>query len=317
MHLPTAQDLEAATEILRRGGDPRRSFCRAVARLLSADSATLWELRQGALHLTASDGESLTISPQLPLGPGSAAGRAAADGRRFFIADAQGDPDANLEVVGRLGLRSVLAEPIHIGGHPAGAIAIGWRRRVEELDPLVSGFVSLMAVQAGMAIERGDLADRLEHQALTDPLTSLPNRRGLARELDREMARAARNGTGLGFAIMDLDNFKRYNDELGHAAGDRLLVRAARAWRGRIRVQDTLARYGGEEFVLVLPEAGDEPATPLQVVERVRTATPDGQTASVGLAMWDGREPPHRLAERADAALYAAKERGRDRSLAA
>ncbi len=314
---PTPDDLAAATELLRSGADPRRSFCQAAARLLRADTATLWELRDDELVLTASVEAMPTTAPRLPIGPGSAVGRAAADGARFFAGDARADPDADPEAVARLGLRSILAEPIGIGERAMGAIAVGWREPVDDLEPLVSGFVSLMAVQASMAIERADLAERLEHQALNDPLTDLLNRRGLARELDREMARAARRGSPLGFALMDLDNFKVYNDRHGHPAGDRLLVRAAHAWRARIRVQDTLARYGGEEFVLLLPDCGVGPASPLEVVERVRTATPDGQTASVGLAIWDGREPAHRLAERADAALYLAKASGRDRALAA
>ena len=69
--------------------------------------------------------------------------------------------------------------------------------------------------------------------------------------------------------------------------------------------------------MLLLPDSGTDSRVPLEVVERVRSATPGGQTASVGLAIWDGREPAHRLAERADAALYAAKHHGRDRSQAA
>jgi diguanylate cyclase (GGDEF)-like protein len=316
--IPTPDDVAAATEILRRGVDSRRSFCLAVARLLRADVVSLWECERDEMRLTASTA-SIPIdgSWRLAKGSGSAAGRAATDGRRFFAADAPTDPDVDDDNVAHFGLASVLAEPVRIEGRIAGAVTVGWKQRVEALDPLVSGYFSLMVVQAAMAIERADLSRRLERQALTDPLTELPNRRGLARELDREMARSARRGSPLGFALMDLDNFKAYNDTNGHAAGDRLLVRAARAWGSRIRAQDLLARYGGEEFVLLLPDCAIGPIEPLEIVERVRAATPDGQTVSAGLAIWDGREPAHRLAERADAALYAAKERGRDRALAA
>ena len=243
--------------------------------------------------------------------------RAAESGQRFFAADARTSPHADTELVARLGHASILAEPVQIGGQAVGAITLGWREPVEELDPLVAGFLSLMAVQAAMAIERADLSRRLERQALTDPLTNLPNRRGLARELDREMARAARRGIPLGFALLDLDRFKAYNDHHGHAEGDRLLIRAARAWGARIRTQDVLARYGGEEFVLLLPDCGAGPLSGLEIVDRVRAATPNGQTLSAGLAIWDGREPAHQLAERADAALYAAKDAGRNRTLAA
>ncbi len=312
---PTPEDLAAAKEMLREGGDPRRTFCRTASRLLRADTATLWEVRDDELHLTASVEAMPEIAPRLAVGPGSAAGHAAADGTRFFVRDARVDPDP--EVAEHRGMRSILAEPICTEDRTTGVIAVGWRDPVADLDPLVSGFVSLMTVQASMTIERADVAERLEHQALTDPLTGLVNRRGLARELEREMARAARRGSPLGFALMDLDKFKAYNDEHGHAAGDRLLSRAARAWLARIRANDTLARYGGEEFVILLPDCGAGSAMSLEVVERVRAATPEGQTASVGLALWDGHEPSGRLVERADAALYAAKDRGRNRALAA
>lgn len=311
-------DLAAATEILRTGTAPRSAFCRAAARLLNADTATLWEFREGELHLVATAGGPMTdIQTRLPLGSGSAAGRAAGDGVRFFAADARADPDADHDIVEHLGLRSILAEPILTDGRANGALALGWREPVDEVDPLVPGLVSLMAVQSAMAIERADLASRLERQALTDPLTGLPNRRGLARELDREMARAARSGSPLGFAMMDLDHFKDYNDRHGHGEGDLLLRRAAAAWRREVRGQDTVARYGGEEFVLLLPDCGLGARSPLEIVERVRAATPDDVTVSVGLAVWDGREPAHRLAERADNALYLAKEAGRNRALAA
>jgi diguanylate cyclase (GGDEF)-like protein len=314
---PTPSDLAAATAILRSGTDPRQSLCRALVRFLGADAATLWELRGGALEVTAGSDAPPSISPRVPVGPGSFAGRAVADAARVFVVDAREHPDVHPQAVDQLGLRSVLAEPLQAQGAPAGAVVIAWRTAVTAIDPFSSGVISLMAGQAAMAIERADLAARLEHQALTDPLTDLPNRRGLARDLDREMARAARRGSALAFALMDLDRFKAYNDEYGHPAGDRLLVRAARAWRAAIRAQDVLARWGGEEFVVLLPDCGTGAASPLAIVERVRRATPDGQTASVGIAVWDGREPAHRLAERADAALYAAKQHGRDRTLAA
>jgi diguanylate cyclase (GGDEF)-like protein len=111
--------------------------------------------------------------------------------------------------------------------------------------------------------------------------------------------------------MLDLDHFKDFNDKLGHQAGDRLLKASAAAWRTQLRATDTLTRYGGEEFAIVLPNCSPEDAT--ELLERVRTATPAGQTASAGVASWDGVENPAILISRADAALYEAKEAGRDR----
>ncbi|MBA2347156.1 MAG: sensor domain-containing diguanylate cyclase [Solirubrobacterales bacterium] len=315
---PRPTDIAAATAILREGGDPRETYCRAAVRLLRADSATLWEIDADELVLTASNLAAPSIARRrLTIGPGSAAGRAAADGRRFFAADAPNDPDADQEIVSRLGLRSILAEPIRTGDRATGALAVGWRTPVEDFDPVTSGFLSLMAVQASMSIERADLAARLERLALTDVLTGLPNRRGLGLDLDRELARAARLGSPLAYAMLDLDHFKEYNDAHGHAEGDRLLRHATRAWRSLIRTQDTLARWGGEEFALLLPDCGGDQTIAMEIVERVRAATPYGQTASVGLAIWNGSETAAQLTERADHALYAAKQTGRDQTLAA
>lgn len=111
--------------------------------------------------------------------------------------------------------------------------------------------------------------------------------------------------------LLDLDHFKQFNDTRGHPAGDRLLAAAAATWRGALRGgTDILARYGGEEFVVVLPTAID---AAFETMERMRGATPDGQTVSVGLAVWHGHETPDQLLARADAALYMAKASGRDR----
>ena len=122
--------------------------------------------------------------------------------------------------------------------------------------------------------------------------------------------RARRMGTGLCLAMIDLDNFKDYNDRHGHQAGDLVLKEAASAWRTEVRSTDLLARYGGEEFVLLLPACALDDA--VQIVERLRLVTPL-VTCSVGLARWDFQEASSQLVERADQALYAAKAEGRNR----
>jgi diguanylate cyclase (GGDEF)-like protein len=159
----------------------------------------------------------------------------------------------------------------------------------------------------------GALAQEVGRLARTDALTGVANRRAWDDELPRELARSARTGQFPCVALVDLDHFKAYNDRHGHQAGDRLLKAAAAAWAGRLRKTDLLARYGGEEFAVLLPDCGLEDAT--EIAERLRTAQPEG-TCSIGLAAWDGREDAAGLVARADRALYAAKEAGRDRCLA-
>ncbi len=163
--------------------------------------------------------------------------------------------------------------------------------------------------------ERERLLAEVESLARTDPLTGLPNRRSLEEMLERETNRARRTGERLCVAVLDLDRFKSYNDAHGHLAGDRLLRECAIAWKADLRAADAICRFGGEEFVVVLPEC--EPEEAGAIVERLRAATPSGQTASVGLVAWDGAEPVEELLSRADRALYRAKAAGRDRLVAA
>ena len=153
-------------------------------------------------------------------------------------------------------------------------------------------------------------AGRLRELAGVDDLTGLPNRRGWTAELSSTLERARRDGGGLTVAMIDLDHFKRFNDEFGHPAGDRLLKSAASAWREQLRAVDQLARYGGEEFIVLfhgadLDTAGD-------ALARLRAVTPTGQTFSGGVARWDGTETSDELVARADRALYEAKNAGRD-----
>ncbi|HEY2916134.1 MAG TPA: GGDEF domain-containing protein [Candidatus Limnocylindrales bacterium] len=159
------------------------------------------------------------------------------------------------------------------------------------------------------------LVMQLEGVARADALTGSANRRSLDERLVAEVRRASRSNRPLSVVMLDLDHFKRYNDRLGHQAGDRLLISAVARWRDGVRPGDVLARYGGEEFVAILPDC--PPAAAMAIAGRLRAATPDGQTISAGVAtLWPG-ETAGDLLGRADAALYRAKASGRDRALAA
>jgi diguanylate cyclase (GGDEF)-like protein/PAS domain S-box-containing protein len=151
----------------------------------------------------------------------------------------------------------------------------------------------------------------LEKTVRIDSLTGLPNRRAWDERLAEEIAHAQRESDRLAVAFMDLDHFKAYNDEFGHLAGDELLKRAAVAWKRVVRPRDVLARYGGEEFVLALPSVDGTDA--FDIVTRVVRSTPPGRTCSAGIALWDGLESGEQLIRRADKAMYAAKNAGRNR----
>ena len=194
-----------------------------------------------------------------------------------------------------------------------------WQREVTDGVAIVIGSMALfLLVVTRMAqllrqIERQ--SKQLSQLTRVDELTGLPNRRAWSAELPAAIERARRDQVALAVALLDLDHFKRFNDEYGHQAGDRLLKTATAAWAAELRAVDQLARYGGEEFIVLLPGATAELAT--GVLERLRGATPAGQTFSAGVATWDGNETSEELIARADRALYQAKDAGRDRILTA
>lgn len=145
----------------------------------------------------------------------------------------------------------------------------------------------------------------LRRQVTTDPLTDLPNRRGLEAILARGLAAARRSGRPLTLAVVDIDGFKSLNDRDGHAAGDLALVDCARAWRHALRATDTIARTGGDEFVVLMPDS--DLVSGGQIIDRLQSATPRDLTCSAGLASTDGHDAPDDLLHRADSAMYRAK----------
>ncbi|HEY7221644.1 MAG TPA: diguanylate cyclase [Candidatus Binatia bacterium] len=167
------------------------------------------------------------------------------------------------------------------------------------------------------------LREELRAEAIHDPLTGLFNRRYLEETLPRELHRARRSRSPLCVAMLDLDDFKRFNDTYGHDAGDALLRELGRLVRGKLRKSDISCRYGGEEFVLVLPDSSIVDAE--QRVDQIRIQIkelqiPHGEqllsalTVSAGVAQADDHTAdPAELLRAADMAMYAAKNAGRDR----
>jgi diguanylate cyclase (GGDEF)-like protein len=292
------------------------AICNAALQVAGAAAASLWHpARDGTgLVIAASTRPELQGSTLPFVGSPAGAIRAFTSGEPVFVPHVEGHREVDQAVVERVGAVSCLWQPVLRAGVPQGVLAVYWDRPVPSLDGDFARFVSVLAAEASIAIGRSELVTRLEKAARTDDLTGLLNRRAWDEELTRELARAARLDTPLSVALIDLDRFKRYNDEYGHQAGDRLLKQTAAAWRERLRVTDILARYGGEEFALALPYCEIVEAESL--LERVRIATPDRQTCSVGVATWDRTESADQLIGRADAALYAAKRAGRDRVVA-
>ena len=162
---------------------------------------------------------------------------------------------------------------------------------------------------------RAELLGQLAELARVDGLTGVANRRAWDDEIARGLERARRSGKPCAVALIDLDHFKRFNDTHGHQRGDALLRTAAQAFSARLRNDDLIARYGGEEFAVLLHGCGLDSA--LQLFERLQDMLPAGQTFSAGVADSDGKEEGVAVVSRADAALYRAKDLGRNRTVGA
>lgn len=187
---------------------------------------------------------------------------------------------------------------------------------------LVGRVAAVFALLAGVVLWSNRRLKRmnavLERLARTDPLTDLPNRTRLNDLFRREVDRAKRYRRPFSIVILDIDNFKRVNDEHGHLAGDRTLQAFAVVVRDNVRGADTVGRWGGEEFLVLCPETTAEEAA--QLAERLRAATRtkpfEGgrrHTVSAGVAAFREGDDLDALLNRADTALYRAKNAGRDR----
>jgi diguanylate cyclase (GGDEF)-like protein len=189
----------------------------------------------------------------------------------------------------------------------------------------LASYLTIMAALAFVYAQGvGEAEQRLHKHATTDSLTGLRNRRRLLELAHDELARASRSGTPVSIIIADIDHFKSINDRYGHPVGDRVMVSMARCLRDCVRRQDHVARWGGEEFIIVLPDIDLQGA--YQAAERMRKQIEQLYvvteletvrcTASFGVSEWSiqRNENFEQCLGRADAALYAAKQFGRNRT---
>lgn len=248
-----------------------------------------WALRRGQLHEVANAETGLLC--------------------RHFV----GQPNTRylcvpLTVQGEiLGVFCLAGAPAHTSDHQIGQL---------QLAVTVSESIKL-------SLSNLKLREKLRAEAIHDPLTGLFNRRYLEETLVRELHRARRRNSPLCLTMLDLDNFKRFNDSHGHDAGDVLLRELGQLMRAKLRKSDILCRYGGEEFVIVLPDSSLIDAE--QRIDQIRAQLKEVQiphggeflpapTLSAGIAQADEHNfDPGELLRAADKALYSAKNAGRDR----
>jgi diguanylate cyclase (GGDEF)-like protein len=255
------------------------------------------------------------------------AGSVAADGRPLLVQDLANDARLHRPQRPRYRTASCIVVPLLVRGRVIGVINLADKDTdaafgIEDLNAVL-----LVTAHASWALQSSALHGRmceLREQAVTDSLTGLANRRYLETRLREEAGRARRHGSAFTLMMVDLDNFKTYNDREGHPAGDALLTAAARVIRAAARDTDLVCRYGGDEFALVSPETHVEEA--LMLAERIRNAVEThafdlpglpaagGLTLSVGVAGFPvDTDDPDALVRAADSALYRAKSAGRNR----
>ncbi len=296
---------------------------REARKLVGADLVAVRRVVNGALLLAGTSqeaGSDITGLRTVALGAGIV-GRVAKRGKPIRI---DNGAEVRMSEAERVrGMESGIVVPLIVGARVVGTLGC-WSRLPGRFDADDERILEMMASQVATAIASADTHERSERDAHMDALTSLPNRRQLSEDLVGVWHEAASGGQPHAIAMVDIDHFKRFNDDYGHRVGDITLQKVAEVLRSSIRDTDQLYRFGGEEFLIVFANVGGEVA--LGLAERARasvertpltgeTLQPVGPvTVSIGIALFPDHGPDFAaLIDVADRAMYASKETGRNR----
>jgi diguanylate cyclase (GGDEF)-like protein len=304
------------------------TLVRVLSEVFDGAGAAIWLLDAdgSTLSLAGANGVPSTLTPQL-LATDAMPPAAACREREPVTVESPEQATREFpllaEPLARSPFAALTAVPIVAGSVTLGAYAVYFgRTRFSNADEVE--LHRTLGCHAGQAIERAALYQELRHVASHDGLTDLPNRALFDDRVEQALARSARTALPLAVMVVDLDGFKRVNDWLGHSAGDGVLVETAQRLRAAVRPHDSVARIGGDEFAVLLEDV-DRFETE-RIAARIRTALepeiPIGRdlvsaTGSVGAVMYlprPGGAPttPAQLLRDADAAMYRAKEGGKN-----
>jgi diguanylate cyclase (GGDEF)-like protein len=273
------------------------------------------------LRVVASRGlpDALAEEIEMELGEGIS-GYVAMDGHPLLVDDIEEDTRFQRRNHERYYTRSFISSPLKTQGQVLGVLNVNNKRSREAFSASDLRLLEAIAGHAAIALSNARRYEETLHRAQLDGLTGLANHGHFFQALGTELERARRYDRDLTIVMVDIDQFKEYNERFGHGAGDDALVRIAGAIAGISRIHDLVARFGGEEFVVVLPETALDGA--LHFAEKIRRAVestgfgPDGTeqlTVSVGVAGLDDHTDPGDLVKAADALVVAAKSAGRNR----
>jgi diguanylate cyclase (GGDEF)-like protein len=300
---------------------------KAAGQLMPAEAfvITLLDRKYGeidAVYLV--DKEGRAASKRIPQHQGLS-GKVLATGESIYIEDYDPINDTvGVQFGSEQHTRSILAVPLRLGEEIIGMISAQcYKPNAYTAEERV--LLEMLAAHVAIALENTCLFAEVQLLAITDPLTNLYNRRGLAELGHREIDRSRRFERPLSAVMLDIDHFKSVNDTYGHSIGDQILVGLADICREIVREVDLVVRYGGEEFLILLPEADLRAA--FQVADRLRRNVETTSirtdlgalaiTISLGVVSLDSdMDDLEALIERADLALYAAKQEGRNRVIA-
>ena len=327
-----AYHLQALAEQIN-SSDPEEAYAtilRHSTELLASERASLllFDEAAGQLEVKAAVGPRAKAAREARVAEGEGvSGRVLREGRPLVVRDmtAAGQPPAPAER--RYKSESFISYPLTVGGRKVGVLNVTDKAAGGAYDDLDLNLLDMLAPQMALALDRAawhQKATQFQLLSITDALTSLLNRRYLEERLAEEVERSKRHRFSMSFLMIDIDNFKEYNDRFGHQAGDRALELTAQCLKSALRSADVAARYGGEEFCVLLPQTSAPEA--LVIAERIRrrvetTPFPHGDeqrggavTISVGAAAFGPRlDTPESVIRGADTALYAAKSRGKNR----
>jgi diguanylate cyclase (GGDEF)-like protein len=310
--------------------DTYHSILRHSAELLRAErgSLLLFDEASNELAVKAVVGLNADARSQtrIRLGDGVSGGVMLA-GRPLVVRDLKDSGHKPAPPEHRYKTDSFISFPITIGGRKVGVLNVTDKAGGGSYDEVDLDLLETIAPQMALALDRAEWHEKAEQFQLisiTDPLTGLLNRRYLEERLTEELKRSKRQDYAMSFMMIDIDDFKHYNDRNGHQAGDLALEMTAQCLKSALRAADVASRYGGEEFCILLPQTALAEGT--TIAERIkrrieRTRFPNGKsqplgavTVSIGVSAISAKiETPEAIIGAADRALYLAKHQGKNR----